>query len=401
VSAARKPRARPPGTAASGEEAEPKRTRTPHTKRGRGEKPNVFVLVGAAVALLGVAGAMGAYVALPRQRARTAGTGKRVAVVVPANESADGLALLLETSGIVDDAARFRLFQRVHAVTPVAGEHLLRDDLTLGEIADRLARKGGGERQKITVPEGFTRFDIGRRLEEKGICTRVAFVAATGDLALLRRLQIAPTKGEPSASAEGFLFPATYEFNEDEAPEVVVERLVGEFDKRWKKLEAAHGSDLARLSQTLQFTRRDVVTLASVVEKEAAVDEERPIVASVFENRLTEPGFPRRVLQSDPTAGYGCAIAKEVNPEVVGNPTACGAYTGKITAAMNHDRANRYSTYTHEGLPPGPIANPGLPSLEAVLAPRPTKYLYFVAKGGGRHTFSETLDAHNAAVHPD
>jgi len=374
----------------------------PRVSRRKGaEKPNIFVLVGAAVALLAVAGAMGAYVALPRQRAKATGTGKRITVVVPANESADGLALLLETTGVIQDAARFRLYERVRSVVPVAGEHLLRDDLTLGEIADRLTRSGGGDRQKVTVPEGFTRFDIGRRLEEKGICTRAAFVAATGDGALLKRLQLAPLTPEPSASAEGFLFPATYEFGEDEAPEVVVERLVGEFEKRWKKLEAAHGADLARLSQTLRFSRRDIVTLASVVEKEAAVDEERPLVASVFENRLRDPAFPRRVLQSDPTAGYGCAIAKEVNPEFAGNPTACGAFSGKITAPMNHDRANRYSTYTHEGLPPGPIANPGLPSIEAVLSPRETKFLYFVAKGGGRHTFSESLDAHNAAVHPD
>jgi UPF0755 protein len=129
-----------------------------------------------------------------------------------------------------------------------------------------------------------------------------------------------------------------------------------------------------------------------MVEKEAAVDDERPIIASVFFNRLRDPSFTPKLLQCDPTAGYGCLVAPERSP-------SCATYTGKVTHDIVSDASNEYNTYKHEGLPPGPIANPGARSIEAVLAPATTHYFYFVARGEGRHTFSETYAAHAAAVH--
>src|SRR5690606_25798091 len=140
----------------------------------------------------------------------------------------------------------------------------------------------------------------------------------------------------------------------------------------------------AQLEGSLGWGRREIVTLASMVEKEAAVDEERPTIASVFLNRLRDPGFKRKVLQCDPTSGYGCLVLGDQVP-------ACDGYAGKITPAINHDPHNTYSTYVREGLPPGPIANPGAKSLEAVLAPANTSYLYFVVREGRHHAFSETL----------
>lgn len=131
--------------------------------------------------------------------------------------------------------------------------------------------------------------------------------------------------------------------------------------------------------------------LASIIEKEAAVDEDRPLIASVFINRLMDPEFKTHRLQSDPTSSYGCVAWP-------GEAPSCSDFAGKPTPAMNRDPKNRYSTYTHAGLPPGPISNPGTKSLEAALAPPTTRYLYFVATGGGRHTFSETFDAHNDAI---
>ena len=136
---------------------------------------------------------------------------------------------------------------------------------------------------------------------------------------------------------------------------------------------------------------RDVVTLASMVEKEAAVDDERPTIASVFLNRLRDPGFHPRRLECDPTASYGCLVAPQ-------KAASCAGFTGKATAAIEHDPDNPYSTYTHEGLPPGPIANPGARALESVMAPATTRYLYFVAKGDGHSSFSETYEAHAGAV---
>ena len=164
------------------------------------------------------------------------------------------------------------------------------------------------------------------------------------------------------------------------------------FDKKYEALESKHEPGLKDLSDSVAWGRREIVILASIVEKEAAVDDERPIVASVFLNRLRDPAFSPKRLQSDPTAGYGCLVVMT---------SACTSYIGKITHEINADPENPYSTYTHDGLPPGPISNPGAKSLEAVMSPALTHYFYFVAKGGGRHTFSETLGGHNAAVHDE
>jgi peptidoglycan lytic transglycosylase G len=136
---------------------------------------------------------------------------------------------------------------------------------------------------------------------------------------------------------------------------------------------------------------RDVVTLASMVEKEAVADDERAVIASVFLNRLRDPAFHPKHLECDPTASYGCLIAPDLVP-------TCADFAGKATAPIEHDPANLYSTYTHEGLPPGPIANPGARSLEAAMAPASTHYFFFVARGEGRHAFSETYEAHLSAI---
>jgi UPF0755 protein len=126
-----------------------------------------------------------------------------------------------------------------------------------------------------------------------------------------------------------------------------------------------------------------------MVEKEAVVTEERPMIASVFLNRLRDPSF--RHLQSDPTSLYGCYAMGDAIP-------ACKDFDGKPSGAINRDPNNVFSTYVTPGLPPGPVANPGSPSIDAVLAPADTTFLYFVARGAGRHTFSESYDDHNAAV---
>jgi UPF0755 protein len=192
-------------------------------------------------------------------------------------------------------------------------------------------------------------------------------------------------------SAEGFLFPATYELAADSDPADVVRRMKAEFDKRYIALDQKHPSGIIDLSSSLGWSMREIVNLASIVEKEAAVDEERPIIAGVFLNRLRDPNFKKHILQSDPTAGYGCLVLRD-------KLASCAGYAGRITHDINADPDNPYSTYTHEKLPPGPICNPGAKSLEAVMSPAATRYLYFVARGEGRHTFSETFENHAAAV---
>jgi UPF0755 protein len=172
----------------------------------------------------------------------------------------------------------------------------------------------------------------------------------------------------------------------------VLGTLVGEATKRLAALIERRKPDFDRAQAELGMGLHEVVTFASVVEKEAARAEERPLIASVFRNRLTDPTFkPARSLQSDPTAVYGCLVRPEL--------ASCRNFNGKVLPAMLRDPENAYNTYRRPGLPPGPIANPGLSALEAVLAPAATEYLFFVASGNGHHIFSRTLEEHEAAIH--
>jgi len=316
-----------------------------------------------------------------------------VVLVLAADESRGDVARKLGQAGLLDDPWLFTGYLELQRIVPAPGVHLLPRGLSHGELAARLARRGQSE--KVVVPEGWTRFDIARRLAEHEVCDRVAFLAATQDPALLSRLRL---KGD---SAEGFLFPATYDLPKDSDPEKLVERFVQELEKRLETTERKTPEGRLLLARTLGFGTLEILTLASVVEREAAVAEERPLIASVFLNRLRDPSFPRHVLQSDPTSGYGCVRARELfelklSPAPA--PSSCAEYIGRILPVMNQDPQNPYSTYSHEGLPPGPIANPGQASIAAVLAPAETNYLYFVAKGAGRHAFSATFEEHKKNI---
>jgi UPF0755 protein len=315
------------------------------------------------------------------------GNGRAVDVDVGRDTSADELATQLSAAGLVSSPRLFALWVRLTGGTRavVAGRHLLTDDASPRQLVARLERRPGGGSMRVTFPEGWNRFDMAKRLQDKEVCGLREFLDATTDADLLKELAIA------GDSAEGFLFPATYDLAFDSDPRDVVRRMKHEFDRRWDLLSRARSASLNDVMTSTGFSIRDVVTLASIVEKEAAVDEERPLIASVFLNRLRDPAFHPKRLESDPTAAYGCIVAPESAP-------TCLTFAGKPTAAIEHDPDNPYSTYTHEGLPPGPIANPGARALEAAMSPAVTRYFYFVAKGDGHSTFSETYDAHATAV---
>lgn len=340
----------------------------------------VLLVVGVLLALLSV----GLLLVYPSQKHE--GAGKALVVDVPDGEGAFALGERLAAAGVVSSPKIFALYSLTQGGTKgiATGQHLLVDDLAPGELLRRLQRFGMAERAKVTFPEGYTRFDMARRLEEKRVCTAESFLAATTKPELLQELGL-------RGSAEGYLFPATYELSTDADPIELVRRFKSEMDKRLAQLELAHAASRAQLARDLGWGTHEFLTLASMVEKEAQADEERPIVASVFVNRLKDPTFKRKVLQCDPTAGYGCLVARDKIP-------ACATYTGKITHDINFAPENAYSTYIHEGLPPGPIGNPGAKSIAAAFQPSVTHYFYFVARGGGRHAFSESLDDHNAAV---
>jgi UPF0755 protein len=320
------------------------------------------------------------------------GTGA-VEIDWPAGLTSEEAAALLAHHGLVRSEGAMAMFLRTTGGTSafVPGPHFLAQGLDPWDLRRLLERSPGRKTAKVAVPEGFHRFDIAQRLDKLGVAGKNAFVRASADRLLLDELGIERGGAVGAESAEGYLFPATYDFPLDSDPRDIVRRMVAEADRRWAAMSAQHASGMASLRSTLGYGRREVLVLASIVEKEAAAAEERPIIASVFLNRLLDPGFRPRRLQSDPTAVYGCVAAPEEAP-------ACAGFTGKASPAINKDPHNRYSTYSHDGLPPGPICSPGAASIEAVLAPAATRVLYFVARGGGRHTFSESLDQHNDAV---
>jgi UPF0755 protein len=217
---------------------------------------------------------------------------------------------------------------------------------------------------EFTVPEGSNMFDIANALEASGAMPAPEFLAAASDPELIRDLV-------PNVrTLEGFLFPSTYRLTHSTTAVELCRMMTAQFRKEWKKIAAGSNADA-----------QQTVTLASLVEKETGVPAERPLVAGVFENRLKDG----MLLQCDPTTIYAALLENRYR-----------------SAIHRSDLASRndYNTYQHAGLPPGPIANPGVDSIKAALHPAETKYLYFVARPDGNgHQFSTTLAAHENAVH--
>lgn len=315
------------------------------------------------------------------------GEGRRVIVEIPEGADTSAIARALVEGGAIRSPRLFSLFVGVlHPRTPmVPGVHLVNDSLSPRSLFNRLSRSMSRPTQKTTLVEGFDQVDIAKRLEEQEICPAREFRRAMKDPKLLLELEI------PGDSAEGYLFPATYDLIVNSAAENVVKALVKTLRDRLATLRNERQVAFASL-EGRGFREREILTLASIVEKETASADERAKVASVYLNRLEDPRFePARMLQADPTAKYGCRIEPESAP-------SCREFVGKVTPAMVRDDQNRYNTYKHAGLPPGPIANPGIAAILAVLEPEKTDFLFFVAVGGGRHKFSRTLDEHNRAI---
>lgn len=389
------PRTRPADRAARGDRAARAESASIRARLGA-LSPRARGLIWGAAGLAGTVALAAAALLFGYGRSGGEPSGKTVEVDWPADLSAEEAADQLADLGLVESRETMAIFLRATGGTSdfVPGPHLLFHGATPWDLRRMLSRSILRPMARVTIPEGYNRFDIAARLDKLHVAGRNAFLAASADPALLADLSVAPPGTSTVESAEGYLFPATYDLPVDTDPRDIVRRLVAESDRRWQALSARHADTIAGLQSRLGWGRREITIVASMVEKEAAVDDDRPLVAGVFVNRLTDPDFKPKRLQSDPTSAYGCiAFPKDA-------PT-CADYAGKPTPAINRDAKNRYSTYAHNGLPPGPIANPGAKSLEAAMAPAVNRYLYFVAAGGGRHAFSETLDAHNGAVHRD
>jgi UPF0755 protein len=283
-------------------------------------------------------------------------------VDIPRGTASTGVARLLSDAGVV----RFRWqYLAVRLLRPrariQAGEYHFREPLSPWDVLGRLI-KGDVFFYELIVPEGRNIFDIAASLNELGAVGGERFLAAARDPSPIRDLA-----GE-ARTLEGYLFPDTYRITRHTTATQLCIQMTGRFRQAWAETGAS-GPVHA------------VVTLASLIEKETARPEERPLIASVFQNRL-RIGIP---LDCDPTAIYAALLD--------------GRYRGEIYRSDLESR-NRYNTYQHAGLPPGPIANPGLASLKAALHPAQTRSLFFVARpdGSGAHVFSEQLEAHQRAV---
>ena len=269
----------------------------------------------------------------------------------------------LEERGLITNKTLFVLWTRVKGFGKEirAGEYSLSPAMPPVQMLEIL-RKGIGILYPITIPEGFTRDQIAEVLAAKGVADKKEFLKLTEDKELLRQYGIS------GPSFEGYLFPDTYHFSRGTSTSAVLDTMV----KRFKQAVAP----LTEKAQGAGMTLEEVVTLASIVEKETARPEERPLIASVFLNRLR---LGMR-LESDPTVIYGIEN-----------------FDGDL---KKKDLAEKtpYNTYVIYGLTPGPIANPGLEALKAVIDPAKSDYLFFVSRNDGSHHFSKTLAEHHRAV---
>jgi UPF0755 protein len=240
---------------------------------------------------------------------------------------------------------------------------------------------------KVTIPEGKNMLEVFAILEQAKVAPAKELEQVARDKEFLGKHAIT------GDTVEGYLFPDTYEFRINEKPRAVLERLVTHHQEVWNKLLSDNTSLAADLHTKLHWTDRDILTMASIVEKEAVDPNERPRIAQVFINRLTQPTFKPHRLETDPTIRYGCEVPLQKS-------AACQQWNpgDRLHRAQLDDADNPYNTYQHEGLPPGPISNPGEASILATLKHDNSDYLYFVAKDSRHHVFARTFDEHKKNV---
>ncbi len=283
-------------------------------------------------------------------------------VLLRPGSSARHIARELKTAGIIRSVPAFLLLHYWKGVpTLKAGEYKFDHPAPAREVYSRIVR-GDIYVHTVVIPEGYNIFDIASAIQEAGLGSRDDFLlVARTDLALVRDL-------DPQApSLEGYLFPDTYEFTRTQSLHDVAATMVKRFRQETRPLGLKSG-DL-----------HDLVTMASIVEKETAVADERPLVASVFYNRLHR----NIVLATDPSVIYAAMLA--------------GRYNGVIHQSdLLFESA--YNTYKHAGLPPGPICNPGLSALRAALDPAHSDFLYFVSDNNGHHRFARSMEEHSRNV---
>lgn len=286
---------------------------------------------------------------------------------VEKGQGAGRIAARLEAAGLISSARLFKLY--LHWQGPSfrlqAGEYLFDHPLSLTQISEKLHR-GDVYLHKITIAEGLTLSEVAEQVATRNFGSRDRL------LELMGRPETISAIDPEARNLEGYLFPETYLLEKGTTEEVIVESMVQQFLKNWSL-------ERQRRARRLGLSVRQVVTLASLIEKETNRPDERRLISAVFHNRLQR----NMTLDCDPTVIYAVRLVKE--------------YDG-ILHRSDLQLDSPYNTYLYPGLPPGPIANPGLAAIDAALDPAPTDYLFFVSANDGSHVFSGNYRDHRRAV---
>jgi UPF0755 protein len=319
------------------------------------------ILIALGISFLFLAGFFlwfGMYFIQPADRA-----GAKQIIIIEEGTSVRDIAGLLEDKGIIKHRVCFLVWSRLKGYSHKikAGEYSLSSAMPPARIFNIVTR-GLIVLHPVTFPEGYSAEQIAATLAQRIKMNKTAFLSLMHDPAVLKKYNI------PGSSLEGYLYPDTYQFGRKQSPQTVIDTMVGRFNEVISPLKQR----IARSGMSLN----KIVVLASIVEKETGSSKERPLIANVFLNRMRK-GMR---LESDPTVIYGIRN-----------------FNGNLTRD-DLKRYSPYNTYVIGGLPPGPISNPGLDSIKAVLYPADTDYLYFVSKNDGTHYFSRSLEEHNRAV---
>lgn len=312
-----------------------------------------------------IAGAAGVWIDLQHFARRPAGSEQTPVVIsLESGQSFNQMADQLRRHGIISSQFRFRLLAHLRGEDKLlkAGEYALTSTMTPLQVLDALVNNKV-LLHRLTVPEGLTQTQIAAEIDRLELADAAAFQTLVNDPSLAAGL------GHRVANLEGYLFPDTYHFPKDVTPRKIIETMVGHFNAQLSQA-------WRQRAEQLNMTLHQVVTLASIIEKETGDPRERPLISSVFHNRLKK----KMRLESDPTVIYGIKN-----------------FDGNLTR-KHLTTPSAFNTYLIAGLPPGPIANPGRAAIEAALFPAQSDFLYFVSKQDGTHIFSKTYRDHSAAV---
>ena len=285
-------------------------------------------------------------------------------IIIHPGEPFSGLVQRLYKEGIISSRFKFTLYARMngYAKRIKAGEYSFFPTMSPEQLIDVMI-SGKVVMHRITIPEGFTAKQVAEVLSKAGLASIFEFMEAIMDS------EFASENGIDASSLEGYLFPDTYHFSKMTPTRKIITTMTN-------RLQSVLKPAWSKEADRLGFSIHQIITLASIIEKETSIDSERPIIASVFHNRLKK----RMKLESDPTVIYGIwGFDGNIKKRHLSEPTP-------------------YNTYQIHGLPPGPIANPGARSIEAALFPAKTGFLYFVSKNDGTHEFSEDFGTHKLAV---